>query len=208
MKINIGFKIFIFFCAVEIQTNSALCQDKILLISGREIPCVIVKITDFDILYRKPISDKEKSIERDAVYSVNFANGNSVFIYKPDADFDDEMRYSYKEMRMFITGEQDAHKGFKSPASFVLSFAVGFAGGFFLDPFYGPIVPAVFSFVAGIPEPRIQPHTVSNPNFITEEPYILGYRKTAKIKKIQSLVKGSILGLIGGIGVHLAVKNL
>ncbi|MBI2966966.1 MAG: hypothetical protein HYY40_04030 [Bacteroidetes bacterium] len=172
-------------------------QDKILLISGREIPCRVTRVTDFDIYYIKTPDAPERKIDRDGVYAVNYGNGHTLFIYRPDPESGDENRYSYKEMRMFIQGQQEAKKGFRPASAYIGSFVFGFAGSQ-VGLFYGPLVPATFSFVFGIPQVRLQPKSVSNANYLLDDSYVQGYLKAAKAKKVQALVRGSILGFVTG----------
>jgi hypothetical protein len=139
--------------------------------------------------------------EYEELYMVHYANGFKDYYYSQDT-----VRGNYftrDEMMMFIRGEQDGRKGFKANGCLITSMLFGLVGGG-TGTFFGPILPYGFMAMSGITKVRIRHNTISNPNYIDSDAYILGYERSARYKrKIKSLVGGTI-GIALGYGAYFA----
>lgn len=104
-------------------------------------------------------------------------------------------------------GERDARKGFKARGALIGSGLVGAASGG-LGLFFAPIFPFGYMGLSGITKVKIKHSTISNPNYIDHDAYILGYERVSRSKRrIQSLIGGTI-GLAVGYGLYFGVlKN-
>ena len=59
--------------------------------------------------------------------------------------------------------------------------------------------------LSGIPKVRIRHQTISNPNYIDHDAYILGYERVSRSKRrIQALIGGTV-GLAAGYGLYFTV---
>ena len=59
--------------------------------------------------------------------------------------------------------------------------------------------------LSGITKVRIRHNTISNPNYIEQDAYILGYERVSRTKRrIQALIGGTI-GLAAGYGLYFGI---
>ena len=82
------------------------------------------------------------------------------------------------------------------------------AGAGFTGSFLCPLVPFAFTALSGLPLPKvkIKKGTVSNPDYLNHQTYLLGYDRVARKKrKISSLIGGGI-GLGVGLGTYFILK--
>ena len=101
-------------------------------------------------------------------------------------------------------GERDARKGFKARGSLIGAGIVGLASGG-LGLFFAPVFPYGYMALSGIPKVRIKHSTISNPNYIDHDAYILGYERVSRSKRrIQALIGGTI-GLAAGYGLYFGL---
>ena len=107
-------------------------------------------------------------------------------------------------MLYYMYGERDARKGFKATGSFIGAGLVGMASGG-LGVFFAPIFPYSYMGLSGITKVKIKHSTISNPNYIDYDAYILGYQRVARTRrKIKALIGGTI-GLAVGYGLYFGV---
>ena len=185
------------------KNNSAQSKDTILLMNGQ---LVVEKVVD-TLIGAVTILDPENTTKKlhytyDEVYAVYYGSGVKDFYYSQDT-----MRGNYftrNEMEYYIYGERDARKGFKPRGALFgagLAGLIGGASGFF----FAPVLPYGYMALSGITKVRIKHKTISNPNYIEHDAYILGYERVARSKRrIQSLIGGTI-GMAVGFGLYFAV---
>lgn len=186
--------------ATTTNTDKTNLQDTILLLNGDVIISKIQSISPEEIRIVKPSNkNKETSIDMDRVFSVKYSNGSEKIFYHQDTTI--ENYFTVEETRLFIFGEQDAAKAFKSPLSTATSFAIGTVSGSF-GSLLSVVPPVVYSFVAAAPKVRIKHNTVSNPDYLKYDTYILGYERVARKKKTMNAFKGGFIGLVAGFVVY------
>ncbi len=178
-------------------------RDTILLLNGNVVISSIVDTANGVTTFIDPKNEKKNTyVDNDRIFSIKNNTGER-FIYKYDTLIGNE--FTTEEMRYFIKGEQDGYKSFNSPAAFWGNFIVGAgagATGFFLCP----IVPFVFTTLVGIPKIEIKKETVSDIEYLKQNPYVLGYQRVAKKKrKLKSLIGGGF-GLGLGLGLWAIFK--
>ena len=182
-------------------------KDTIILMNGN---IVVEKVID-TLLGAVSIRNLKKQgqlihYEYDELFCVHYSKGFKDYYYTQDTLKGNW--FTRDEMFMFTKGEADARKGFKGNGAFITAGVFGLLGGA-SGTFFGPILPYGFMGLSGITKVRIRHNTISNPNFIESDAYILGYERTARYKrKIRSLIGGSI-GLAIGYGLYFAfIKGL
>ncbi len=178
-------------------------KDTILLMNGnyvieKVIDTVIGAVTVID----PENTNKKVHFEYDQIYCVKYSSGSTYYYYQQDT-----LRGNYftrDEMLYYIYGERDARKGFKANGSFVGAGLIGLlSGGTGL--FFAPIFPYSYMALTGIPKVRIKHNTISNPNYIDYDAYILGYERVSRSKrKIKALIGGTI-GLAAGYGLYFGL---
>lgn len=167
---------------------------------------VTEKVTD-TLIGAVTIINPEKPTEKlhyeyDEIFCVKYGNGFTDYYYSQDT-----LKGNYftrDEMRYYMYGERDARKGFKARGSLIGAGIVGLASGG-LGIFFAPVFPYGYMALSGIPKVRIRHSTISNPNYIEQDAYILGYERVSRTKRrIQALIGGTI-GLAAGYGLYFGV---
>ena len=195
------------FCLLSLFTKTyAQQKDTILLMNGN---MVVEKVID-TLIGAVTIFDPQKPTEKlhyeyDEIYCVKYASGFKDYYYTQDT-----LKGNYftrEEMEYYMYGERDARKGFKARGALIGSGLVGAASGG-LGLFFAPIFPFGYMGLSGITKVKIKHSTISNPNYIDHDAYILGYKRVSRSKRrIQSLIGGTI-GLAVGYGLYFGVlKN-
>lgn len=197
------FTICILFIVFFAFNSKAQYKDTILLMNGNY---VVEKVID-TLIGAVTIVNPEKTTEKlhyeyDDIYCVKYASGFTDYYYSQDT-----LRGNYftrDEMQYYIYGERDARKGFKARGSLVGAGVVGLASGG-LGLFFAPVFPYGYMALSGIPKVRIKHSTISNPNYIDHDAYILGYERVSRSKRrIQALIGGTI-GLAAGYGLYFGL---
>lgn len=200
-KINLLF-FFIFPCLLQAQN-----KDTILLMNGqivieRVIDTVIGAVTIMDP--EKP--NKKLHYEYDQIYCVKYGSGFTDYYYSQDTAQGNY--FTREEMLYYIYGERDARKGFKANGSLIGAGAMGLVSGG-LGLFFAPVFPFGYMGLSGLPKVRIKHSTISNPNYIDWDAYILGYERVARSKRRVNGVIGGAIGLAVGFGLYFGVlKNV
>lgn len=189
--------------------SRAYAQEKVLLLSGKEIEGEKVEMDSLDVrITRTKKNNKKKYIfyDQSRVFSIKRADGTTDIIYFPDSM--DEDALSVREMQFYILGEQDAMKSYKAPFALLGGFVVGATATYFFGPFFGliPVVP--YTLAIAMINPKIKHKAVSNPDLLREDTYIMGHRAKAKNIKIQRVIVGSIGGFVVGILAASIVKSV
>ncbi|MFO0320935.1 MAG: hypothetical protein ACK504_00730 [Bacteroidota bacterium] len=200
------YKILIFIIPSFFNITKAQQKDTILLMNGqivveKVIDTLIGAVTVFDS--KKP--SEKLHYEYDQIYCVKYATGVNTYYYTQDSLLGNY--FSREEMAYYMYGERDARKGFKARGSLIGAGTFGaLSGG--LGLFFAPVFPYAYMALSGITKVRIRHETISNPNYIDQDAYILGYERVSRSKRrIQALIGGSI-GLALGYGLYFSVlKN-
>ncbi len=184
-------------------SSKAQNKDTILLMNGNY---VVEKVIDTLIgavtIIDPSNTDKKLHYEYDEIYCVKYASGFTDYYYTQDT-----LKGNYftrEEMRYYMYGERDARKGFKARGSLIGAGVVGLASGG-LGLFFAPVFPYGYMGLSGITKVRIRHSTISNPNYIDYDAYILGYERVSRTKRrIQALIGGTI-GLAAGYGLYFGI---
>lgn len=186
-------------CIVPVysQTES---QDTIFLMNGQVVGEKVIDTLLGAVTILNPVKPNKKiHYELSQLYMVKFSNGVKRFYYSQDSSI-----YNYftrDEMWMYMKGEADARKGFKARGSLIGAGIAGLIGGM-TGTFWAPVAPYGYMALVGIPKVRIRANTISNPNYVDSDGYILGYERVARHKRrIQAVIGGSI-GLVLGYTIY------
>src|SRR4029079_1027795 len=96
---------------------------------GKSIEGKIIVANDslIEYEYLKKKNTKRERLEPERVFSIKYANGDSIILYTKDTTIGHD--FTVSEMHYFILGEQDAFIHYKDPATGIIGIAVGAAGG-------------------------------------------------------------------------------
>ena len=185
------------------HTIKAQAKDTILLMNGNK---VVESVID-TLIGAVTIVDPEKPTaklhyEYDEIYCVRYGTGLKDYYYSQDSI--NGNYFTRDEMEYYIFGERDARKGFKARGCLIGAGITGLVSGG-LGIFFAPVFPYGYMGLSGITKVKIKHSTISNPNYIEHDAYILGYERVARGKRrIQALIGGSI-GLVVGYGLYFGV---
>lgn len=175
-----------------------LYNDTVVMMNGEVIPCLITDST----LYGAKIKVKNTKgkthdvlIEGERIFSLKFQNGREKILYKKDATEDDT--FTVEEARLFIIGERDAKKGFRTLPVDIGGFVVGVAAGS-VGNMLSLVPPFAYSGLMLVPKVRIKHKTVSDMNYLKNDAYILGYERVARKKKAINSFKSGMAGVAVG----------
>lgn len=186
--------------------SKAQTKDTVFLMNGNIVAEKVIDTLIGAVTIVNPNKPGEKlHYEYDDIYSVKYANGAIKYYYTQDS-----LRGNYftrDEMYYYMLGERDARKGFKAPGSLIGAGVIGLASGG-LGLFFAPIFPYGYMALTGVPKVRIRHSTISNPNYIEHDGYILGYERVSRSRRrIKALIGGTI-GLAAGYGLYFGLlKN-
>lgn len=182
---------------------SQINQDTVILLNGDAVICTVLDTTNGVTSIKNPKNPKKNIlIENDRIFSIKNSSGESV-MYVYDTLIGNE--FTIEEMRYFIYGESDADKNFKATGSLVTGIVVGALSGV-TGSFFCPIPPFIVTALTGLPKVKIKHSTVSNPDYLKHDPYLMGYERVARKKrKLKSLIGGG-LGLAAGLGTFIGFK--
>jgi hypothetical protein len=172
-------------------------QDKIVKITGEEIPARVLEITLHEILFQHPDSLQGVTwrIPKTDVFMVKFENGTKEVFEQHLSDSLSSRAQGLTPDQLYRLGKEDASLYYKgngamwgSAASSLVMFPIGLAG----------------SIAIGATPPKIKPDRVSDISLLSEQDYLLGYKEQAHRKK-----KGKALAGAGiGVGVQLGLLIL
>ena len=104
-------------------------------------------------------------------------------------------------MKMFVYGERDAHKTFKPIFSNALGFAIGAAGGYYMqkdDAFLYVTIPLVYTLGTLLFPTKVRQSKLTDTQYLKEDEYLRGYERISRSKRTQGALKTSIVGM--GVG--------
>jgi len=205
--------IFFILSVLSISAGSYAQDSTILLLNGKTVQG-IVKENNGEFLkyeFSKKKNRFVKEIDILRVYSFTAAGKETIVYYQ------DTMQgnvYSVEEMRMLIYGEVDSDKNSKGWPFFVGAMAI--AGGHYLFDTYGGddeatpvnenrffgsapsmavvVVPFVLPLIGAKIKPRIKSAQTSDPMFLANEQYVIGYQKRSRAKRLTNTLFGALAG--------------
>lgn len=195
----------LFICCLSccVLLSKAQTKDTVFLMNGNIVAEKVLDTLIGAVTVINPEKPSEKlHYEYDDIYSVKYANGTIKYYYTQDS-----LRGNYftrDEMYYYMLGERDARKGFKAPGSLIGAGVVGLASGG-LGLFFAPIFPFGYMALTGVPKVRIRHSTISNPNYIEHDGYILGYERVSRSRRRIKAIIGGTIGLAAGYGLYFGI---
>ena len=193
------FLLLLCFAGLPAFAQTAEPLDTVYLMSGKTVAGVVKDSTDdqLKILVKKKRSEEFKAdfIDLDLVFSIKYRNGQEEVIYRQDTLFGNY--FTPQEVRYFMYGERDARNNYRCPLWLAGAFAAGFAGGW-TQSFVAPIPAFAYSGLTTAFRVKIKPGSVSNPDNIKYDTYVLGYEKEARKHRMFRSLLWSGVGMVAG----------
>ncbi|MCX7729094.1 MAG: hypothetical protein N2203_06460 [Bacteroidia bacterium] len=181
--------------------------DSIYLMNGQKLGSKIIDTSFALVTYKIPNSsqpDKIRNFEKDDIFCIRYKDGTYFYYYSQDTSRGDW--FTREEMWHFTQGERDAQKGFKPMTTMILAGTIGLAAGM-TGMYVAPALPIGFYLISDITKIKIRHQSISNPELLQHDAYILGYQKVARSKrKIYSIIGGAS-GLLLGYITYFTLKN-
>lgn len=199
---------------------SASCQknpDIINLMNGQTFEGTIHDTVDGKITMTSQIKSKTKKYMFDhyRVYSIVKANEPEFVFYKKDTTIGNFL--TPEEMKYYFFGEKDARKNYNPVGTKIIAclatFGVSLADTYqkdtisnkFIKGFFKSepglislVAPFAITALAGFPAVQININKVSNRHYLDQQPYVDGFEKIGRSKKVFGALKFSLIG--GALG--------
>jgi hypothetical protein len=186
------------------QCILSVCQNIIWQTDGKKMQVNEFRIENPDYILYKNLKNKLKSIEITEVFAVIDSAGNETLIYKSDTSYKDA--FTISEMRSFVQGQNDAIEKYKAPWTTIGGIAVSGAAAVIVNPVY--LIAVSGAYCTGVGVIPVREKKLNIPaEFLNNEPYILGYKKASKHKRIKNSIIGSAIGLAIGLGTAAIINN-
>jgi hypothetical protein len=173
--------------------------DTVYLMSGRTIQGVVKDTSNEKLkilIPKKGGGYKSDFIEQELVFSVKYKTGSEAVFYKQDTLFGNY--YTPNEVRYFLQGERDARRSYHCPLWIAGGFVAGFGGGYTGNAL-GLVAPFGYSAITLGFRVKIRPGSVSNPDYLKYDTYLMGYDKVARQKRIMRTLVAGAIGFTAGV---------
>lgn len=174
-------------------------QEKVTMTNGNIFFVNIADTAGNTVKMQDPEAKKKEivDIDKSRIFSITYANGNEVIIYKQDS-LSEENYLAPEEMRSYIQGAHDAAGRYRSPLALWGSFGIGAASGIVLPAWIAPLTAGGGALFLGSRWIKINRSHVSDPKYLKDSNYISGYENTARQTRVQNVIKGAVAGLLLG----------
>ncbi|MCB0401035.1 MAG: hypothetical protein KDD41_03060 [Flavobacteriales bacterium] len=180
--------------------------DQILFLNGKVLKGKITNKTNYEFSFTD-ISNKSFVIDKYRVFSITENNKESI-VYEYDTLSGNFLKV--EDMKLFVYGERDAYSSYKPHFANYSALVVGAASGFMMQHdqsfVYLPI-PLVYTSVTLLFPTKVNQKRLQETKYIKEDEYLRGYERIARSKRTQSVLRNSVLGMIGGYLIGLAVNG-
>jgi hypothetical protein len=181
-------------------------QDTLTMLNGNQ-KIVNVKEVNSRLLYIsyqnvKKNRAKLKAIELLDVYSVGYKDSARQITYVQDSNLG--LVLDVDQMGSYIHGEQYAKAHYKGVGYWVGGAVAGFGGPYFLNYFYGLLVPAAYTGVVAAIPAGTKKLARQEPALYADAQFVDGYKHKVRKKSVMGALYGSLIG-IGVAGVTTAI---
>ena len=146
-------------------------------------------------------------MEKERLFSV-VSDGLETIYYNPETGVH---HYTVEDMRMYVYGQQDAYQYYKTTWSMVAAAAVGAGAGLWMGTegsavvVLAPVVGTIAGTVVQSHAPK--PDMARSASYLKEPAYVLGFKKTARGKKVVNSIKSAVVGSIVGGAIGFGIYN-
>jgi hypothetical protein len=185
-----------------LTVSGACAQDRILFLNGKERQVgKIFGLQNQELVYSRQGDTTRRTMSINRIFSVRSADGKESIIYRPDSAM--EYHLTPDQMRMFITGEQEAAARYRNYVPFITGTAFGVGGGLVI-PFFATlslVPPATGVLVSGWKVPDVARQPISDRKYLESPDFIAGYQSRARSRNIRNACIGGGAGLVATFAV-------
>lgn len=199
-------KYIVFIFLLAFATFNAFGQDEILFLNGKTLKGEILGKTNYEFTF-KDESKKEFVIDKYRVFSLK-EDGKENIVYEYDTLSGNFLKV--EDMKMFVYGERDAYYSYKPHfANWTALTVGGIAGGLMQrdQSFVYIPIPLVYTAVTLLFPTKVNQKRLKDTRYIKEDEYLRGYERISRSKRTQSVLRNSVIGMIGGYLIGLAVNG-
>lgn len=185
-------------------------QTEFNLVGGQQLNAKIISETETEITFeiaKKNDKTKTKKIAKSRLFST-VTNGLETIHYNPE---EGNIHYSKDDMRYYVYGQQDAYQYYKTTWTVIVAGVMGGVAGVWMGSegsallILAPVVGTIGGTLVQKHEPK--PELTRSKSYLKEPAYVLGYKKTARSKKIFNSIKSAVVGTLVGGAVGLALYD-
>lgn len=174
-------------------------QDTLTFLNGRILHAKVLETdsTYTTVSFTKRKKEVTKAYNNDILFSIKYSNGTTDTIYTPSGEIDHYL--SVEDMSLFILGEQDAKKYYKTPLTSIIGVAVSGGLGYALhDGFWVAAVPMAYTAGVYLAPTKIKAPDSRPLSVVQTEAYQEGYLAVARTKKSFNALLSSVIGTFAG----------
>lgn len=180
---------------VFILAGSGYSQDSLVMYNGKYLLGKVTDLKDSTFVvceYQKRNKSFSKLISKEAIFSVNYKDSASQLYYYQGMDPDSPT--SVEDMSSFIAGEQLARYKYHPRWTIPVGVVAGM-GGTALG-IYGLLVPAAYVGTTAALPVGAKHRKYFPDEKINDAPFMEGYKREAKRKRLVNTVIGSVSGIL------------
>lgn len=184
-------------CLCRLMAQEKL--DTVYLMSGKTVEGVVKDTSNEKLkilIPKKSGGYKADFIDQELIFSVKYKTGTEAVFYVQDTLFGNY--YTPNEIRFFLQGERDARKSYHCFGWVAGGAVVGFGCGL-TGSAIGLFGPFAYSGLSVVPRVKIRPGSVSNPDYLKYDTYLMGYEKVSRQKRMMRTLVSGGLGFICGM---------
>jgi hypothetical protein len=198
---------FLIFLLMSVST--AFAQERIVFMNGKEKPVLrVIGLKDKNLVYLTLKDSTEKKVTINKVFASIDKAGKENILYRQDSAVEYEL--TPEQMKMYVLGEQEAMRTYKSPGSYYTGGIAGIAGGL-LIPFFSPLAlvpPATGAIIANSFHAGPDKEKIGNSSYLQSQEFLSGYQYKARTIRLKSSLLGAAAGLIGTLGILIVTGSL
>ena len=187
--------------------KEVIYSDTIYMMNGDMLPAHITDTSFFGVKLLKPTTKgpREAIIEGEQIYSLKFADGHEKLLYRQDSLAGNE--FTSGEARLYMVGQRDAGKGYRSRLVTGMGAVVGASSVVIGLKILSPVPVFAYSALMLIPKIRVKHRSVSNKAFLQYDAYLLGYEKVARRRRAVRSFLGGLAGIAIGVPIWFLLPN-
>lgn len=177
----------------------SLGQDTITFLNGRVLNAKVIETDSIytTVTFNKRKKEVTKVYGNDILFSIQYGNGTIDTIYTTSDEIDHDL--SVEDMALFIMGEQDAKKYYKTPLTSIIGVAVSGAAGYALhEGFWVAAIPLAYTGGVYVAPTKIKAPDTRPLAVVQTDAYQEGYLAVARTKKSFNALISSVIGTFTG----------